>query len=69
MSWYSLLAGVGLFPDDRESRPPTRDEAKYDMAEIDTLIERSAMNFPDHRQFLRAIPPKPKPSSLQVYFW
>jgi hypothetical protein len=67
MSWYSLLAGVGLFPDD--TRAPTREEAKYDMAEIDTLLERSAMNFPDHREFLRDIPPKPKPSSLQVYFW
>jgi hypothetical protein len=67
MSWYSLLAGVGLFPDDL--RPPTPQEAKYDMTEIDTLLERSAMNFPDHREFLRAIPPKPKPSSLQVYFW
>ncbi len=67
MSWYSLLAGVGLFPDD--TRPPTAQEAKYDMAEVDTLIARSAMNFPDHREFLRAIPPKPKNPSLQVYFW
>jgi len=67
MSWYSLLAGVGLFPGD--VRPPTRDEAKYDMAEIDTLLRRSAMNFPDHREFLGAIPPKPKEASLQVYFY
>ena len=67
MSWYSLLAGVGLFPDD--TREPTWQEAKYDMAEIDTLLERSAMNFPDHREFLAAIPPKPKEPSLQVYFY
>jgi glycine/D-amino acid oxidase-like deaminating enzyme len=67
MSWYSLLAGVGLFPDG--TRAPTAQEAKYDMAEVDSLIARSAMNFPDHRAFLRAIPPKPRPSSLQVYFW
>jgi hypothetical protein len=67
MSWYSLLAGVGLFPG--ETRAPTRQEAKYDMAEIDALLERSAMNFPDHREFLRAIPPKPRQTSLQVYFW
>ena len=33
------------------------------------LLDRSAMNFPDHRAFLGAISPKPKPSSLQVYFW
>jgi len=69
MSWYSMLAGVGLFPDRREMRAPTQQEARYSMAEIDTLLDRSAMNFPDHREFLRAIPPKPKPSSLQVYFW
>jgi hypothetical protein len=50
-------------------RAPTPQEARYSMAEIDTLLDRSAMNFPDHREFLRAIPPKPKPSSLQVYFW
>jgi len=69
MSWYSLLAGVGLFPDEREMRAPTPQEAKYDMAEVDTLLDRSAINFPDHRAFLGAIPPKRKPSSLQVYFW
>ncbi len=67
MSWYSLLAGVGLFPE--ETRAPTPQEAKYDMAEIDTLLERSAMNFPNHREFLEAIPPKPKEPSPQVYFW
>lgn len=67
MSWYSLLAGVGLFPDG--VRAPTSQEAKYDMAEVDALIARSALNFPDHRAFLGAIPPKPKPASLQVYYW
>ncbi|TAN08034.1 MAG: tryptophan 7-halogenase [Rhodanobacteraceae bacterium] len=68
MSWYSLLAGVGLFPDDNETRPPTAQEAKYSLAEIDNLINRSAMNFPDHRAFLQAIEPKPE-KSLQVYFY
>ncbi|HEX5353299.1 MAG TPA: tryptophan halogenase family protein [Rhodanobacteraceae bacterium] len=68
MSWYSLLAGVGLFPDDRAMRPATPQEAKYDLTEIDNLIERSAMNFPDHRSFLEAIQPKPE-RSLQVYFY
>ncbi|MBS0382847.1 MAG: tryptophan 7-halogenase [Proteobacteria bacterium] len=67
MSWYSMLAGVGLFPADK--RPPTAQEAKYKLAEVDALLERSAMNFPDHREFLQAIPPKPKDPSLQVYFW
>ncbi|HKT41447.1 MAG TPA: tryptophan halogenase family protein [Rhodanobacteraceae bacterium] len=68
MSWYSLLAGVGLFPDDNETRSPTPHEAKYSLAEVDSLIDRSAMNFPDHRAFLQAIEPKPE-RSLQVYFY
>lgn len=67
MSWYSLLAGVGLFPDG--VRAPTAQEARYNMTEVDSLIARSALNFPDHRTFLAAIPPKPRPPSLQVYYW
>ena len=69
MSWYSLLAGVGLFPDDRETRPPTATEAKYDMREIDNLIARSTLNFPDHRTYLAAIAPKSKAPPLQMYYW
>lgn len=67
MSWYSLLAGVGLFP--AETRTPTAQEARYSLAEVDSLLDRSALNFPDHRAFLKAIPPKPRDPSLQVYFW
>ena len=52
-----------------DPKTPATSAMRYSMAEIDTLLDRSAMNFPDHREFLRAIPPKPKPSSLQVYFW
>jgi len=69
MSWYSLLAGMGLFPDPKTMRPPTADEAQHDMGEIDNLIERSAMNFPDQRELLQRIPLKPTEPSLQVYLW
>ncbi|HEU0277249.1 MAG TPA: tryptophan halogenase family protein [Rhodanobacteraceae bacterium] len=69
MSWYAMLSGVGLFPDDAGTRAPTPQDAKYDMGEIDALIERSAMNFPDHREFLQAIAPVPRQRSLQVYLW
>lgn len=69
MSWYSLLAGMGLFPHTQDMRPPTADEARHNLAQIDNLIERSAMNFPDHRALLQDIPLKPKESSLQVYLW
>jgi hypothetical protein len=58
-----------LFPDPREMRPPTAEEAQHSMAAIDNLIERSAQNFPDHRSLLQDIPRKPTEESLQVYFW
>jgi len=57
LSWYCLLAGVGLFPAAAQLRPPTAAEARFSLPDIDRLIERSALNFPDHRDFLRSIPP------------
>lgn len=39
------------------------------LAAIDNLIERSARNFPDHRELLGAIPPRSREETLQVYFW
>src|SRR5262249_45553761 len=44
-SWYCIMAGMGIFPDASRLRAPTAKEACYSMAEIDNLIERSAMNF------------------------
>ena len=69
MSWYSLLAGMGLFPDPQELRPPTPDEAQHSLAAIDNLLDRSAQNYPDQRALLQAIPLKPKEDSLQLYLW
>ena len=57
LSWYALLAGVGLFPDTANLRPPTDKEARFDLAGVDNLLERSATNFPDHRACLADIPP------------
>ena len=36
------------------------------MAEIDNLLARSALNFPDRRELLQAIPPRQKEESLQI---
>ena len=69
VSWYALLAGVGLFPDDANLRAPTAVEGQYDLAGIDNLLERSADNFPDHRACLADIPPKIVERSLQMYQW
>jgi hypothetical protein len=57
LSWYALLAGVGLFPETSNLRAPTPMQGRYDLAGIDNLLERSATNFPDHRACLNAIPP------------
>ena len=68
-SWYCLLAGMGVFPDAQDLRPPTPKQAKYSLAAIDNLIERSAMNYPDHRTLLQDIPARVKEETLQVYLW
>jgi hypothetical protein len=69
MSWYCLLAGVGLFPDPQEMRPTPPGKLRHDLAAIDNLLERSAMNFPDHRALLADIPSRPRETSLQLYLW
>jgi tryptophan 6-halogenase len=68
-SWYSIMAGMGVFPDPGTLRPPTASEARYNMAEIDNLLDRSEVNYPDHRAALSAIVPRRKDPSLQIYFW
>ncbi len=54
LSWYCLLAGVGLFPEVRERGAG---EAGADLAGIDDLVQRGTLNFPDHRAWLRDMPP------------
>lgn len=68
-SWYSIMAGMGIFPDRRDLRPPTAQEARFNMAEIDNLLERSSANYPDHRAALSQIPPRRTEPALQLYFW
>jgi 2-polyprenyl-6-methoxyphenol hydroxylase-like FAD-dependent oxidoreductase len=68
-SWYAIMAGMGIFPDPSDLRPPTAQEARYSMAEIDNLLARSAVNYPDHREALERIAPRRSDPSLQIYFW
>jgi len=68
VSWYAIMAGMGIFPDAQNLHPPNATEARYNMAEIDDLLERSAANFADHRAVLANIPPRRK-DPLQIYFW
>jgi hypothetical protein len=68
-SWYAIMAGMGIFPDTRDLRPPTAAEGRYNMADIDDLLDRSVTNFRDHRAVLDRIPPRRNDDSLQIYFW
>jgi tryptophan 6-halogenase len=68
-SWYSIMAGMGVFPDPDNLRPPTSQESRYNMAEIDNLLDRSRLNYPAHRKALARIAPRRTDESLQIYLW
>jgi 2-polyprenyl-6-methoxyphenol hydroxylase-like FAD-dependent oxidoreductase len=68
-SWYSIMAGMGIFPDPKDLRLPNEQEARYKMEEIDNLLARSCANYPDHRAALTHIAPRRTDPTLQVYFW
>jgi 2-polyprenyl-6-methoxyphenol hydroxylase-like FAD-dependent oxidoreductase len=68
-SWYALMAGMGIFPDPQELHPPTAQDARYNLAEIDNLLERSASNYPPHGSALERIAPRRTDPTLQIYFW
>jgi 2-polyprenyl-6-methoxyphenol hydroxylase-like FAD-dependent oxidoreductase len=68
-SWYSIMAGMGIFPDAHQLREPSAEEARFSMAEIDNLMTRSCANYPAHRDALGHIAPRRTDPSLQIYFW
>jgi 2-polyprenyl-6-methoxyphenol hydroxylase-like FAD-dependent oxidoreductase len=68
-SWYCIMTGMGIFPDQKDLRPANAGENRYSMAEIDNLLARSAVNFRHQRELLKAIPPRREDESLQIYFW
>jgi glycine/D-amino acid oxidase-like deaminating enzyme len=68
-SWLCIMAGMGIFPEPQDLRPPSAAESRYRLAEIDNLLARSAQNFRDHREVLAAIPPRRDEESLQIYLW
>jgi tryptophan 6-halogenase len=68
-SWYSIMAGMGIFPDRQQLRRPSAHEARFSVVAIDNLLSRSAANYPDHREALGHILPRRTEPTLQVYFW
>lgn len=69
VSWYALLAGMGLFPDAEDLQPPTAHQARHRLSAVDDFVRRSALNFPDHRELLADIPPRVGDKTLQLYLW
>jgi tryptophan 6-halogenase len=68
-SWYCIMAGMGIFPDRAMLHAPEATEHTYRLTAIDNLLERSALNYRDHREVLENIPPRRAGDSLQIYFW
>jgi hypothetical protein len=68
-SWYSIMAGMGIFPDPAALRAPRPTEDIYRLSDIDNLLDRSELNYRDHREILSDIPPRRQSDSLQVYLW
>jgi hypothetical protein len=68
-SWYSIMAGMGIFPDAAALHAPGARENTYRLATIDNLLDRSELNYRDHREVLDNIPPRRVTDSLQIYFW
>lgn len=69
MSWLAILAGMGIFPDAGRLRPPTAQEARYNLSEVDDLMSRCVGNYLDHREALGHAAPSRRPLTLQLYFW
>ncbi len=69
VSWYALLAGMGIFPDAQDLVPPTAQQARHRLDSVDDFVQRSALNFPDHRELLASIPPRTGDKTLQTYLW
>jgi hypothetical protein len=63
------MAGMGIFPDAAALHAPDGREDPYRLSDIDNLLDRSALNYRDHREVLENIPPRRQSDSLQVYFW
>jgi 2-polyprenyl-6-methoxyphenol hydroxylase-like FAD-dependent oxidoreductase len=68
-SWYSIMAGMGIFPDAGQLREPSAEEARYNLAQIDNLLDRSVRNYPEHAEALQRIAPRRTDPTLQIYFW
>jgi glycine/D-amino acid oxidase-like deaminating enzyme len=67
MSWYALLAGMGLFPEPETLRAARAEEQTVDLEGLDDFIERSTRHFLPHAQAVQAPPAPHGGKSLKIY--
>jgi hypothetical protein len=51
-SWLCILAGYGIFPNQMADVPQDHAAHRYDLEYVDDFIQRSSLNFKDHKTFL-----------------
>jgi 2-polyprenyl-6-methoxyphenol hydroxylase-like FAD-dependent oxidoreductase len=51
-SWLCILAGYGIFPNQLADASKDNMVHKYDLDYVDDFIQRSSLNFTDHKSFL-----------------
>lgn len=51
-SWYCIMAGMGVFPEQEKLRQPNARDHLYDLDKLDDFLERCSSNFPDHKTYL-----------------
>lgn len=52
ISWHSIFAGMGIFPDEDKLSKGTGSDHKVDLNELNDFLTRSALNFDTQSQFL-----------------
>lgn len=53
-SWYSLLSGYGVYPEQSSLRLPTEEMKQHDMHETEEFLRRCGLNFLAHNDVLRS---------------
>lgn len=68
LSWYCIMAGMGILPSGAPLRPMAESERVCAMEPIDQFLQNSALNFRDQREVLQNIPAQPT-DPLRIYLW
>lgn len=68
LSWYCLLAGMGIFPTINPNAKTDIADNTTKLTQLDELLNRSALNFKSQKEILQNIPTA-QDNPLQLYLW